>query len=370
MAAPVAATVLVPRWIQLVLLPLAIIGAFELIRASGSVFVVLLAAMVVALILNPMIRRFQRVLPRALAIPASYAVVVVLVVAVLAVLSAPITDQVSKFADHLPYYTSRANQELQQIQSWLDRRGIHVHIYNQGTSALQTLEHRLAKSSGSIVSVSRDVLSQLVSFGVNLILCFVLSVYMLAYAPAIGRLVRSVMPDGDGTPGDDFPLLMQRAVSGYVRGQLLFSLVMGASAAVSLWLLGVIGVFPSGKTYAVFFGLFYALMELVPYVGPIVGPIPAVLVALFTNPVAAVWLVLLFIALQQLEGHVVAPQIFRISLRINPIIVILTLLVGFQLYGIVGALLALPIATMARQTIIYLRRHLVLESWSSSTTPL
>ena len=102
-------------------------------------------------------------------------------------------------------------------------------------------------------------------------------------------------------------------------------------------------------------------MEFIPYVGPIVGPIPAVLVALFTNPISAIWVVGLFVVLQQLEGHLVAPQVFRLSLRINPILVILSLLIGFHLYGIVGALLALPVASVIRQTVVYLRRHLVLE---------
>ena len=112
-----------------------------------------------------------------------------------------------------------------------------------------------------------------------------------------------------------------------------------------------------------FFGGFYGLMEFIPYVGPIIGPLPAVLVALFVNPISAVWVILLFVALQQLEGHIVAPQVFRISLRINPILIILALLIGFTIYGIVGALLALPIATVIRVTVLYLRKHLVLEPW-------
>jgi predicted PurR-regulated permease PerM len=127
----------------------------------------------------------------------------------------------------------------------------------------------------------------------------------------------------------------------------------------------VIGIFPQGETYAAFFGAFYGLMELVPYIGPIIGPLPAVLVALFNDPVSALWVVLLFVGLQQLEGHVVAPQVFRLSLRINPIVIILSLLIGYQLYGIIGALVALPVAAVVRQTVIYLRRHLVLEPWGT-----
>ena len=179
-----------------------------------------------------------------------------------------------------------------------------------------------------------------------------------------GELVRRVIPPGDGTPEDDFPLLVQRAVFGYVRGQVLFSLIMGASAAVALWIFGAVGIFPEGSRYAVFFGAFYGLMEFIPYIGPIIGPAPAVIVALFNDPISAVWLIILFIALQQLEGHVVAPQVFRISLRINPILIILSLLLGYQIYGVAGALVSLPVAAVVRQTVLYLRRHLVLEPWS------
>jgi predicted PurR-regulated permease PerM len=202
-----------------------------------------------------------------------------------------------------------------------------------------------------------------VTIGFDLVLVLVLSVYLLVYGRQIGGLVRSVMPPGDGTPQDDYPRLVQQAVSGYVRGQLLFSLSMGVSAALALTVFGLVGIFPAGEHYAVFFGAFYGLMEFIPYIGPIIGPIPAVLLALFENPISAVWLILLFVALQQLEGHVVAPQVFRISLRINPILIILALLIGYQLYGIAGSLVALPVSAVLRQTVLYLRRHLVLEPW-------
>ena len=119
------------------------------------------------------------------------------------------------------------------------------------------------------------------------------------------------------------------------------------------------------STYALFFGAFYGLMEFIPYIGPIIGPLPRGAGRPVLHPISAVWVILLFVGLQQLEGHVVAPQVFRISLRINPILVILALLIGFKLYGIAGALLALPIAAVVRQTVVYLRRHLVLEPWGT-----
>jgi putative heme transporter len=198
------------------------------------------------------------------------------------------------------------------------------------------------------------------------VLVFVLSVYMLLYGERIGALARRVMPDGDGTRADDYPSLVQRAVSRYVGGQLLFSLVMGTSTGLALYLFGETGIFPDGSKYAIAFAVFYGVMELVPYIGPILGALPPVLVALFTNPITALWVALLFVALQQLEGHVVAPQIFGHTLRINPLLVIFALLLGLQLYGIVGALVALPILSIIRETVVYLSRHVTFEPWDRS----
>ncbi len=221
----------------------------------------------------------------------------------------------------------------------------------------------MAKEASKLASFGGALATEAAGAIFDLVLVFVLSVYMLVYGAKIGELVRRAMPDGDGSKADDFPHLVQRAVSRYVTGQLLFSALMGTSAGVSLYIFGVIGIFPDGRTYALAFAVFYAAMELVPYVGPLLGAIPPVLVALLTKPITALWVVLLFIGLQQLEGHVVAPQIFGHTLRINPLLVILALLLGLQFDGIVGALLALPILAVLRETTVYLGRHLTLESW-------
>jgi predicted PurR-regulated permease PerM len=360
------APVVVPRWIQLVALPLALLALWALARAAGTVLLILLAASTVALILNPLVKMLvRRGLPRGVSIFVLYVGVFAFVGGLGVLLANPVSTQVSRLERDVPQYVTQANHSLASLQRWLDARGIHVQIQHQGQTALQTLQHNILKRSSDIVSFSRDLLTQVVTTGFDLVLIFVLSIYLLIYGDQIGELVKRLMPPGDGTPEDDFPLLIQRAVFGYVRGQLLFSLIMGASAAVALYIFGVLGIFPAGRNLAVFFGAFYGLMEFIPYIGPIIGPLPAVLVALFVHPISAVWVILLFIGLQQLEGHVVAPQLFRISLRINPILVILSLLLGFKLYGIAGALLALPIAAVVRQTVVYLRRHLVLEPWGT-----
>jgi predicted PurR-regulated permease PerM len=359
--------VIVPKWIQLVLLPLALLGLWALARAAGPVVLILIAASTLALILNPLVTMLaRRGVSRGLGILFVYLALLAILIGIGVLLADPVSNQVNHFAHDVPRFVRRANHDLASVQRWLNRRGIHVQIQQQGHTALQTLEKNVLKGSGNVVTFSRDLLSRVVTIGFDLVLALVLSVYLLVYGRDIGRLVRRVMPPGDGTPQDDYPRLVQRAVFGYVRGQLLFSLIMGTSAGVSLWIIGEIGIFPAGAHYAVFFGVFYGVMELIPYVGPIIGALPAVLVALFNDPISAVWVTLLFVALQQLEGHFVAPQVFRISLRINPILIILSLLVGYQLYGVAGALVALPVAAVIRETVMYLRRHLVLEPWTTT----
>jgi predicted PurR-regulated permease PerM len=360
-----APPVVVPRWIQAVVLPLGLIALWLLARAAGTIFLVLIVASVIALILAPVVRLLERAMPRGLAILLVYLAGFAVLVAIGILLATLIANQVSSFVTNVPSLTRSANRELVNVQNWFSQHGIHVHITQQGQSALDSLQKQVVKRSSTILSFSRGLLSGVVQVGFDLVLILVLSIYLLVYGPQIGRLVRSIMPPGDGTPEDDYPLLVQHAVSGYVRGQLLFSLAMGASAAISLEIFGLVGLFPAGRSYGVFFGAFYGLMEFIPYIGPIIGPVPAVAVGLFENPISAVWLVLLFIGLQQLEGHIVAPQVFRISLRINPIIIILALLLGYQIYGIVGALVALPVIAVLRQTVLYLRRHLILEPWGT-----
>jgi predicted PurR-regulated permease PerM len=360
--------VIVPRWIQLVMLPLAILGLWALARAAGTVLLILVAASTFALILNPLVRKLaRRGVPRGLAILLVYVALFAALAGVGILLSNPVGTQVARFERNVPSIIKQANHDLANFQNFLNRHGIRVQIEHQGQTALQTLEKNVVKNSGSVVTFTRDVLGRLITISFDLVLVLVLSIYLLVYGRQIGALVRRVMPPGNGTPADDFPLLVQRAVFSYVRGQLLFSLIMGVSTAVCLWIIGTIGIFPDGAHYAIFFGAFYGVMELIPYIGPILGAAPAVLVALFTDPISALWVTLLFVALQQLEGHVVAPQVFRISLRINPIVVILSLLIGFQLYGVPGALVALPVAAVLRETALYLRRHLVLEPWGTTT---
>jgi predicted PurR-regulated permease PerM len=368
-AAVEAPRVMVPRWVQLVLLPISLLALWALARAAGKVLVLFVVAAVIALILNPLVAFLQRRtrLPRGLAVLAVYLAFFLTLAGLGFLLANPISNQVRTFTQNLPHIVDEANSQIASIQSYLNKHGVHAKLVGQGKTALQTLQDQVSKSATKLASFGGALLTEVAKALVDLVLVFVLSVYMLLYGQAIGRVVRKAMPPGDGTPADDYPRLAQHAVSRYVGGQLLFSVVMGASAGFALYLFGVLGIFPDGRKYALALGVFYGVMELIPYIGPILGAIPALLLALFTDPVSALWVGILFVGLQQLEGHVVAPQIFSHTLRINPLLVIFALLLGLQLYGIIGALIALPILSVLRETAIYLHRHLELEPWERSS---
>lgn len=359
-----APRVVVPRWVQLVLLPLTVLALWALAKAAGKVLVIFIVAGLIALILNPAVAFLHRSrLPRGLAVLAVYVAFFLTLAGIGLLLANPISDQVRTFAGNLPHIVAEANKKLATFQGELNHHGIHVELVKQGKTALQSFEEKVAKSADKLVSFGGALASEVAGGIFDLVLVFVLSVYLLLYGAQIGALVRRVMPDGDGTKTDDYPHLVQRAVTRYIGGQLLFSTIMGTSTGLALYVFGVIGVFPDGRTYAIAFAVFYGVMELVPYIGPILGAIPPVIVALFTKPITALWVALLFVGLQQLEGHVVAPQVFGHTLRINPLLVIFALLLGLQVYGILGALIALPILAVVRETAVYLSRHLTFESW-------
>jgi putative heme transporter len=358
--------IVVPRWVQLVMLPLAVLGLWAVLDAAGAVLLLFIIGAIVALLLNPLVGLLRRLhVPRGIAVLVVMGALVAAVTGIGFLLANPIADQVTAFRDNVPQYIDDANTTLADVQEWLDDNGINVQISEEGQTALGTLGQNLTEGSGELVSFSQDALRTLVEASLALILIIVISVYMLLYGERIGAWIRTFIPS---TPDDDYPTRVQRAVFGYVRGQLLFSLIMGTSAGLLLYVLGSLGIFPDGKTYALFFGAWYGLAELIPYVGPAIGAGPPVLIALFSGePLDALWLTIAFTALQQIEGHIVAPTVFSQALRINPLLVIFALLLGGQLYGFIGAFIALPIAATLRESVDYFRRHYRFDRWDLPT---
>jgi predicted PurR-regulated permease PerM len=196
------------------------------------------------------------------------------------------------------------------------------------------------------------------------VLLLVVSIYMLLDMQRLGRTVDRRFPPRPG----ERPLLrsIEHALASYVRGQAALSLIIGTSAGVGLWILSAVGLLPNGQQYALLFGAWVAVTEIIPYLGPWLGAIPPTIYALVVHPISAVWVILLFLGLHQIEGHVVVPKVMGNALRLHPLLVIFGLATGAEVYGLPGALIALPLLAVARAIWEFFVDRIRFESWSGS----
>ncbi len=115
--------------------------------------------------------------------------------------------------------------------------------------------------------------------------------------------------------------------------------------------------------YALLFGAWVAVAELIPYLGPWLGAVPPIAYALVVDPVSAIWVTLLFLGIHQLEGHVVVPKVMGTALRLHPLLVIFGLLAGAEIYGLLGIFVALPLLAVMRALWEFFSPRVVFEPW-------
>lgn len=135
-----------------------------------------------------------------------------------------------------------------------------------------------------------------------------------------------------------FPLMdkVDGVLGGFIRGQLLVAFIIGILSSIALLILGV--------DYWIVLGLLAGIGDLVPYIGPFLGAVPAVFITLATDPTKALWVVVAFIIIQQIEGNLISPKIVGHSVGLHPAAIIFVLLVGGALWGLVGLLVSVPLA--------------------------
>ena len=158
------------------------------------------------------------------------------------------------------------------------------------------------------------------------------------------------------------------AVVDYVKAQVLLSAVMGASVGVAMWILSLVGAFPSGGRYALFFGVWAGLMEAIPYLGPVLAAVPPSVVAVFDSPLSALWVIITFVLIQEVEGHILVPVIMGSRFRVHPLVVIFAILAGGEIHGITGMLIAIPLIPLIKETWLFFRPRLQFEGWCAAVT--
>jgi predicted PurR-regulated permease PerM len=364
----------IPRWVQLVGLPLLLLLAWVVAGAVRHAVFLFLVALLIALLLNPLVRGLGRVwIPRGVAVAIVYlAFAAVVALAVLAI--ATVVVQQTRNASHRidAYFTTvsghrtGAEIDLHRFQLWLNDHHLkRVEVEKRGNEFLDSVgtddvERWTKKAIDWVEGAGFAVIGLLFS----IVLVVVVSIYMLLDMHRLAAFVDRRFPPAPGT----LPLVqrMELAVASYVKGQLLLSLILGTTAGLGIWILGMIGAMPNGERYAVAFGAWTGFAELIPYVGPWLAAAPAVVYALVQHPLSALWVALLFLGIQQLEGHVVVPKVMGHTLRLHPLLVIFGLLAGGEIYGFAGILVALPLLAAGRAVWEFFSERLELADWQEA----
>jgi len=377
MSEPSGPTIRVPRWIQLVGLPVGLLIVWMLAGILGHVIFLFLVAAVIAFLLNPLVRDLQKLrLPRGLAVALVFLLFATAVAVVALALGSVVVNHTRSATTRIDDYVTVANaagktgaaRDIDRLQHWLDTHRLQrIQIQKQATHWANNV------GAGEISKYTQDVLSfaQGAAFSIvvtlfDLILIVVISVYMLLDMERLERLTDRRFPPGDGLP---LTLRIEKALAGYVRGQLILSTVIGLSAGIGMWILGRTGLVPGADRYALLFGVWTAVMEVIPYIGPWLSAVPPAIYALVVDPVSALWVLALFVFIYQVEGHIVVPNVMAQALRLHPLVVIFGLLAGGELYGIAGVLLALPTMAAARAIWEFFAERLRLDPWDEDGAP-
>jgi predicted PurR-regulated permease PerM len=371
-----ATRIAIPRWIQLVGLPLLLLLTWTLASTVGRAVFLFVVAGLIALLLNPVVRALGRIwIPRGIAIAIVYLAFAAAATFCVIALATVGTDRVRSSADRVNNYFTTDNAQHQtgaehdvdRLQIWLNTHHLErVKIRKQGLEFVRSINVKGVTSS-AIHLIEGAALSA-VEILFSIVLVVVVSVYMLLDMNRLGAVIDRRFPPRKGKP----PLLtrLEQALAGYVKGQLLLSLIIGASAGASLWLFGAVGLLPGGDRYALYFGLWVAFTELIPYLGPWLGSIPPLIYGLVLHPISALWVALLFLGIHQIEGHVVVPKVMGSALRLHPLLVIFGLLAGAEMYGVLGVFIALPLLAVLRALWEFFAERISFETWQPATSSL
>jgi predicted PurR-regulated permease PerM len=297
----------------------------------------LLIALFLAAVIGPavsfLVRRGWR---RGLAIGAVISVLTLIAGGAVFVFVRPLVTQSIEFAEDLPENLDRL-QKAPIVRQTLDRFNVEDRL----EQVSDDLPERLLGFSGPLLSIFKTIGETIIA----LVSIAVMTVFLLLYGPQFAETALRLIPDGRVRRRvDSFGVKSLDAVSGWVLGNLLTSVVAGIAALV---------VFVSfGLPYATLLALWVAVADLIPLAGATLGAIPAIIVGFLDSPLAGIIVTIFFVLYQQLENHVLQPAVYGRTIRLNPFFVLLALLVGIELAGFVGALLALPVAGIVQIVVL------------------
>jgi predicted PurR-regulated permease PerM len=310
--------------------------AWRVISVAFGVLILLFGAMLLAFLLSPFVSRLETLgLPRPLAVVVVYVALLGIIFGLGGLLVVPLAEQIAGLVKNLPKNSHELDRFVNNVDRELARRGIHVNVKPLIKQAIPYAQRAGTDILGNTLTIVQTISTIVIS----ILAIIVISLYLLIDGPRIRLNILRIIPDKYRGRALFVDAALRTVVGGYVRGQLLLALTIGLMAAVGTWAIGV--------HYPLVIGLIAGFFELVPLLGPILGAIPAVTIALFQSWQLAVATIIVFVVIQQLEAHVIAPRIIGHAVGVHPIVAILAVILGGQLDGVFGALVAVPVAGIA-----------------------
>ena len=270
----------------------------------------------------------RRRLPRGVAIFVIYLGFIGGLVGLGRLVFAPLVEQARALWSALP-------QMLSQAQQWLIDRG----LLTTELSVREAVEQAPSAVTGAdAVGTVIGAVWGLVGGVFGLVTILILAFYLLLDSENIVRTFVRLFPKGEQPRVESACRRITTKVSGWVGGQLLLAAIIGSTAALGLYLMGV--------PYFYVLALVAGIGEMIPIVGPLIAALPAIAVGFSVSPAVALAVAVFFIAQQQFENHVLVPKVMERQVGVSAAVVIVSLLVGGSLLGVVGAILAVPTAAI------------------------
>jgi predicted PurR-regulated permease PerM len=322
-----------PRTIFSVLGILIVVGVvLYVLWVARHVVSWVLISLFLTLALNPAVGWLQaHGLPsRGLATGVVFVLALAAVGAIAAAFIPTLVDQVDNFANKVPDYVNQLTHGRGRF-GFLETRyhiveKVKQAVHNGGVS-------RFALGAGAALTVTKGVITAVVA---TLTIVF-MTFFMLLEGPMWMERIYGLVPEPKQPRWRKVGNDVYRTVGGYVTGNLLISLIAGVASGIVLWAAGV--------PFAVALGLLVALLDLIPLAGATIAAVVCVLVAIAASgTTAAVVVGVFFVAYQQLENHVIQPLVYGRTVQLSPLAVLVSVLVGAEIAGVLGALAAIPVA--------------------------
>lgn len=316
------------------------VGAALLLIRANYVFILLFIAIIYAEGLRPLVDLLNTRLrlPRPLAVFTLYLAILMIVLGLGWLMVQPLVQQVSSLTAALPGVERQLHALTTRIQ----------HLAGSNAQIAAALNGIQGQLGGLFTKIVPLLLSVPLLLGQLIFSAVVIAVMAFFWLTGIERLkpfIISLFPPRTQPTVDDVLHVLSERVGSYLRGVVVNMFVIGILSGLGNWVLGV--------PYPLLLGIIAGLTELLPYIGPWISGGAAVLVALLLlGPLKAVEIVALYLAIQEIEGNTLVPVVMMRTVKLNPLTVVVAVLLGTEVLGIVGGVLAVPAAAIVEVLVL------------------